>query len=243
MKNIISLSAVILLAASTFLHTQTIGFSAGYGIISMDKVNKDLDNSKDALSSAGLFTSAPEKISGGLFIAGNVKYGFGNINIGVDGGYISSSGSFTYNDASGSFNENYDVSTIEILGLIEILIPTSNPIVQPFVQAAGGIGIASAEHTGDFIYYSDPSYNISVKNTVNGNYFSGRIKGGLQFSIQNVVLELAVGYRISNAGELKGDHVQNGIRYENMPVRDINGNALEFDYSGFLFTGGIGIRI
>lgn len=243
MKQISNLITVIFLCVCPLVYSQSIGISAGYGLLKMDKVNKDLEDSENILSSAGIFTSSPDKIKSGLFIEGNFKYGTGNINLGIDGNYISSSGNFSYNDFSGSYVENYDVSTIEILGLIEILIQSENSTVQPFIQAAGGIGIASVEHTGDFRYYADPSYNLSVKNTVDGNYFAGRIKGGLQFVLQNVILEIAIGYRIANAGELKGNHLENGVSYENMPVRDISGNPIEFDFSGFLITGGISIRI
>lgn len=224
-------------------YTQSIGLSFGYGKLNMDKVNSDLDDSYRLFSSAGLYSSEPEKLSGGLFLEGNIKYNIANFNLGLEGDYISTTGNFNYNDYSGSFTENYDVSTTEILGLIEILVQVNGSIIQPFLQAAGGIGIASAEHKGELRLYSDPSNNMSVKNSVTGNYFAGRIKGGLQFVIQNIILETAIGYRLSNGGELKGNHTENGIIYENMPVRDINGNGLEFDFSGIMFTGGLSIKL
>jgi hypothetical protein len=108
---------------------------------------------------------------------------------------------------------------------------------------AGGIGFASAEHEGNLRYYPDPTFNFNVKNTVNGNYFSARLKGGIQLIIQNAVIEVAAGYRIANAGELKGEHLENGDSFENMPVRDINGNGIEFDFSGTILTVGIAILI
>jgi len=46
---------------------------------------------------------------------------------------------------------------------------------------------------------------------------------------------------IADAGELKGDHIENGINFEDMPVRDVNGNGISFDYSGFLATVGISL--
>lgn len=220
-----------------------VSICVGYAALNMDEVNKDLEDSQNLISSVGGITSSPDEITGGLFLEGNFKIGIGNFNLGVSGSYISSSGSFSYNDISGSFEENYDVSTIEILGLFEILFPIENSPVQPFIQLAGGVGMASAEHLGDFRLYSDPSANISVKNTVDGNYFAGRVKGGLQFVLQNIILEVAAGYRIANAGELKGDHVENGITFQDMPVRDISGNPIEFDYSGLLVTAGVSISL
>ena len=88
----------------------------------------------------------------------------------------------------------------------------------------------------------NPLAYLNLKNTVDGNYFAGRVKAGADYLIQNVMLEIAVGYRLANAGELKGDHVENGTTYTDMPVKDINGNGVEFDYSGFFVTGGVSIR-
>jgi len=48
---------------------------------------------------------------------------------------------------------------------------------------------------------------------------------------------------MSNAGELKGDHLVNGITYKDEPLTEVNGKGLEFDFSGFLITGGIAINI
>ena len=240
MRRVLFLSFLLI---STIAYSQSIGISVGYGTLNMSEVNSDLQDSQGAISSIGAFTSAPENITGKLFLEGNYKIGISNFNLGVSGSYSSSSGNFSYNDVSGSFEENYDVKTIEALALFEILFPIPSSPVQPFVQLAGGIGMATAEHLGDFILYSDPSANNSVENKVEGNYFAGRLKGGLQFALSNITLEMAAGYRIANAGELKGDLVENGITFKDMPVRDISGNPIEFDYSGLLITGGISIAL
>jgi len=241
MKSNILFILVFFLNITTSVYSQSIGISVGYGLVNMKEVNNDLEDSENLISSAGGITTEPDKVNGGLLLEGNFKYGIGNFNLGISGNYISSSGSFSYNDISGSFEENYDVNTTEILGLFEILFPIENSTMQPFIQLAAGIGLASAEHLGDLRFYSDPSNNISVKNTVEGNYFAGRIKGGLNFILKNIILELAGGYRIANAGEIKGDHIENGMTFEDMPVRDLSGNGIEFDYSGIFITGGISI--
>lgn len=241
MKLNIMIMIIFFLFITTIMFPQSLGISVGYGLVNMNEVNKDLEDSENLISSAGGITNDPDKVNGGLLLEGNFKYNIGNFNLGVLGNYISSSGSFSYNDISGSFEENYDVNTAEILGLFEILFPIENSTMQPFIQIAAGIGLASAEHLGDLRLYEDPSNNISVKNTVDGNYFAGRIKGGVNFLVNNIILELAGGYRIANAGELKGDHVENGVTLEDMPVRDINGNGIEFDYSGIFLTGGVSI--
>lgn len=241
MKTTILLIVFLFLSNNDILFCQSLGFSLGYGITNMNKVNEDLEDSENIISSVGGITKSPDRVKGGIFLEGNFKYGLGNFNLGITGDYISSSGNFSYSDASGSFEENYEASTIEILGLLDITFPMENSTIKPFIQLAGGIGLASAEHLGDFVIFSDPSSNISVKNTVEGNYFAGRVKGGIGFVMQNIILELAGGYRIANAGELQGEHTENGISVNDQPVRDINGNPIEFDYSGIFLSGGISI--
>ena len=103
--------------------------------------------------------------------------------------------------------------------------------------------MAKAEYLADFRYYADPSFNFSGKGTEDGNYFAGRIKGGLQFVLQDIILEIAAGYRIANAGEIKGDYTIYGITYKDFKLTDMNDNPIEFDYSGFFLTGGISIVI
>jgi hypothetical protein len=245
MKQHIFISFFSLFLFSSFIYTQSIGFSAGYGFLNMNEVNKDLELFQSLFT--GVTATLPEEVTGGLFLEGNFKYGIRNFNLGITGNYISSSGYFSYSDTYGSYRGNYDVSTIEILALFEAVILIENSSIQPFIQLAGGIGLASAERFGKFVYHADPFYTVT--NTVDGNYFAGRIKGGLQFVLQNIILELAAGYKIAYAGELKGDHIEREYMFgnewtvKNMPVEDINGKAIKFDYSGFLFTGGFSIVI
>lgn len=243
----IFIGIISLILFSSLVYCQSIGFSAGYGFLNMNEVNKDLEFFEGTISSVYGITSSPDEISGGFFLEGSFKYGIKNINLGIMANYISSSGNFTGNFSrsgfTNSFEQNYDVGTIEILALFELIILIENSSIQPFIQLAGGVGFASAEHLSDAKSSFEPIGNFNLKETGNGNYFAGRIKGGLQFVLQNIILELAAGYRIANAGELKGDHIENGVTVKNMPVRDVSGNPIEFDYSGFFLTGGVSILL
>ena len=234
------ITLMFILLASSLAFSQSIGVSAGYGSLNMDKVNKEMNDVQKLFTDEGAVTSSPDEISGGIFYEGNVKYSINNVNLGISGDYISSSGSFAFADNSVSFNQNYDVSTIEVLLLGELLIPIENSSFQPFIQLAGGIGFATAERTIDIAVYEDPNFNVSAKNSVDGNHFSGRIKAGVGYILQNIIIEIAGGYRIANAGELKGDYTVNGTTLENTTVNNITNNVvIEFDYSGFIVTAGI----
>ena len=223
-----------------------ISIGAGYGILNMTDVNNDLNDSQNLLNDLGLNTNSPDLITGGLFLEGSLKFIIDQFRIGLAGNYISSTGEFRYSDPEGSFEEKYDVSTIEITALFEVLLASKQSTVQPFLRINGGIGLASVDHIdhkGDFQIFESSEFTINIINNVSGNYFAGRVQGGVLFILNNVILELALGYRIANAGELKGDHIENGITFENMPVRDVNGNAISFDYSGFLASAGISILL
>jgi len=248
MKQFFKYLIIFLLFTYSPIYCQSFGISAGYGSLNMNEVNQDLDDFGDVFSSIGAFTSLPEEVTGGLYLEGNFKYPIGIFNLGISGNYISSSGNFNYSATDGSFEANYDASTVEVLGLFEIFIPLENSSFHPFVQLAGGVGFASAERLWDFRILNEQTVNLTAKNAVDGNYFAGRIKGGVQFVLQNIILEAAAGYRIANAGELIGDlivnsSIGNNETVKNAPVEDMNGNAIEFDYSGFMLTAGISIVI
>jgi hypothetical protein len=232
---------VYFLLYTDVIFCQSIGISVGYGYLNMSSVNQDLKDTENLISGAGGYTNEPDEVKGGLFLEGNFKYSIGKFNFGITADYISSSGNFSYGDQSGSLKENYDVSTTEVLGLFEIIFPIELSSWQPFVQLAAGIGIANAERTIDFRIYN-PSGYLNLENKVDGNYFAGRIKAGADYIIQDVLLEIAAGYRLANAGELKGDQVENGTTYKDMPMTDINGSEVEFDYSGIFVTGGVSIK-
>lgn len=218
-----------------------VSIDAGYGFTNMNMVNQNLKYTREVFSGAGGITTSPEKAIGGLYLEGNFILNFGNLNLGVTGDYISSSGIFTYKDMLVSFYENYFQNTKELLGLLEIQFSIENSIIVPFIHLAGGLGFANAERLSDLEYYGESTYTYTMKNTVNGKYFVGKIKGGFKIILGTIMLQVSAGYRIANAGELKGDYIENGTLNKNMPIIDTYGNAIKFDYSGFLFMCGISI--
>ena len=153
-----------------------LGLNIGYGTLSMKEVNDDLMDSENLFSSYGFKTKSPDNIDGGLFFEGNFKFGLGNFNFGVCGNYIKSKGEYRYSDVSGLFYETYDVSTFEVLGILEILLPINKTKFNIFMQIGGGVGMAKTMYEAEFRVYSTPAKNLKVKIDVDGKYFSGRIK-------------------------------------------------------------------
>ena len=241
MKAIIFFVLVYILSGTTLVFCQSLGVSIGYGYLNMHDVNQDLLNTESLISGAGGYTNEPDEVKGGLFLEGDLKYSIGKFNVGITADYISSTGNFSYGDQSASLKENYNVSTTEVLGLFEMVFQIELSSWQPFVQIAAGVGFANAERTIDFRIYNPAAY-LNIENTADGTYFAGRIKSGVNYNIQNVLLEFAVGYRLADAGELKGDQVENGTTYSDVTMLDINGNDIEFDYSGFFVSGGVSIK-
>jgi hypothetical protein len=220
-----------------------LGLNIGYGTLSMKEVNDDLMDSENLFSSYGFKTKSPDDIDGGLYFEGNFKFGTGNFNFGVCGTYIKSNGEFRYSDPSGLFYETYDVSTFEVLGILEILLPINKTNFNFFMQIGGGVGMAETVYEAEFRVYSTPANNFKIKMEVDGKYFSGRIKSGVMLNIKRIILEAGVGYRISNAGELKGTYTEGNQKYEDLPITNINGEPITFDFSGFLITAGISFKL
>ncbi|MFZ1279982.1 MAG: hypothetical protein WAR59_04040 [Ignavibacteriaceae bacterium] len=220
-----------------------LGLSIGYGTLSMREVNDDLMESQNIFYAAGFKPKGPDNIDGGLFFEGNFKFGLGNFNFGVCGNYINSKGEFRYSDGGGLFYENYDVSTLEVLGILEILLPINETKLNFFMQIGGGVGMAKVGYDAEFRVYNNPANNFKVRMEVDGKYFSGRIKSGIKLNLKRIILEAGVGYRISNAGELKGTYYEGDQKYEDLPITDINREPISFDFSGFLFAAGISLRL
>ena len=100
MKRLIIL-ALLLVSTCPGIFSQIIGISAGYGSLSMNMVNNELDKAENFFYDLGLVTIPSEKASGGFFFEGNFKYGIGICNFGIEGNYIAFTGSFFYKDNIG----------------------------------------------------------------------------------------------------------------------------------------------
>ena len=220
-----------------------LGINIGYGTLSMKEVNDDLLESQHVFYAAGFKPNNPDYIDGGIFFEGNFMLGLGNFNFGVGGNYIQSEGEFRYSDAGGLFYETYDVSTFEVLGLLELLLSINKTKFNFFMQVGVGVGMAKVGYDAEFRDYSTSANNFKVKMDVDGKYFCGRIKSGIKLTIKRIIIEAGVGYRISDAGELKGTYNEGSQKYEDLPITDINGEPITFDFSGFLITAGISLML
>lgn len=242
---VLTIMLLLLFHPSGLLFAQsktTIGFSAGYGMLNMKEVNSDLKDTYQVLQSANIHASSPEEIEGGLFVDGNFLVRLEKISLGASVNYITGNGNLTYSDFSGSIEESYDASTIEIMGIIGTNVPF-NQTVSLSLRGYAGYGIASVNHIGRINFFASPQDNINVTNDVSGGYFAARIQGGIEILVEPLILNFSLAYRIANAGKLKGDMTENGISFSNMGIRNARGGDIEFDYSGITFMAGIQFQL
>jgi hypothetical protein len=214
------------------------GFSAGYGTLIMEEVNHDLENSYNMFNLLTGSAAAPEKIDGGTFLEGNILITFEGISLGAAVDYISSSGYFSYGDLYGSLEEKYDVSTMEFLGIIG----TNLPLDQTFsfaLRGYFGYGRASVLYAAGVSDFANPENNLKATTDASGGYFAARFQIGLDIALSSIVLNLSLGYRVANAGQLKGASVVNGVHYPEGGITNPSGNDIAFDFSGFVFLAGI----
>jgi len=69
------------------------------------------------------------------------------------------------------------------------------------------------------------------------------LRGGFEAELKWLVLRFVFGYRFANPVVLKGDGIINGVKKENQPVIDNNGQELEFDFSGICYAWGITVLL
>lgn len=72
----------------------------------------------------------------------------------------------------------------------------------------------------------------------NKSYLAVRFQTGLNIIFEPVIISLSPGYRIANLGRIKGSGTINGHHYRDIELQ-YNGNFVEHNYSGFIFTLGV----
>jgi hypothetical protein len=244
-KRVLIVVIFILLFCSDLLFAQTkttIGFSAGYGMLNMKEVNADLEDTYQLIHSLGVPAPPPKEIGGGLFLDGSVLVRLNNTSFGAGINYATGKGNISYTDYSGSIEESYDASTIEIMSIIGTSIPF-NQTVALSLRCYAGYGLASVSHIGRFTFFSSPQDNIDVTHDVSGGYFSGRVQGGVEMLVEPVILSFALAYRIANAGVLKGNMTRDGISYSNVAIKNVRGGDIEFDFSGITLLVSVQFRV
>lgn len=234
---------IILMVIPVQLISQTnimLNFNAGYASVNMEDVNKDMEDTYDLLRTANINASKPEEVNGGLFVDGSFGIKINKLIFGVSASYINANGNITYSDITGSLEEEYKLSTIELMGFVGVNLPITEILSFEF-RGAAGYGLAKVDYTGAASFFNNTSQNINNEGELSGGYFSGRLSGGFVFDLSGVLLNTMFGYRIANAGELEGDFTENGLSVNDRPLYNVRGNAIEFDYSGIFFAGGISI--
>jgi hypothetical protein len=224
---------ILVFYSAYYINAQSLGVSAGYGLLNMKDVN---DNYKNWQAENPSDFQSMKEVNNGLFFEGNFKYYLGEYNIGLTGNYIESSGEINLDLMGIPYTQTLNVSTIELLGLFEPVFSITETKLKLFIQLAGGIGFASAKREDDVTLIDASS-----------SYFAGRIKAGLLYDLKDIILELSLGYRFANAGEMKATvNIPNlgdaGIIHD-WTWQDIYGNSLKFDYSGLLISAGISFKL
>jgi len=243
MKSIRIIALIIL--SSSFISSQQIGidFNVGYSKLKMEQVNQYLDNS--ASVDYGSLYRIPAKyqtIGQPVSFELGVSARLSQLVVRLSGNYLSSNGSWESADTIRTINHDVDVATFELLasaGYNIQIYKTASILLE------GGIGYGFASSEIKYItkahYFNNELENN--KHSLSGGYFISRLRGGFEVELKWLVLRFLAGYRFANPVVLKGESIIDGVKEENQPVIDNNGNELEFDYSGFYYTWGITVLL
>jgi hypothetical protein len=215
---------------------------AGYGFVSMQKLNEKIREVGTLRRAVSNETPPAKELTGGLSWDGAVMLRMNRLIVGVGGASLAISGNSEYN---GSFYllDNFDGKAYELYLLAGIRFPTEGNMFLD-ILAGGGYGTASMDYTGTYRDFMNPNNNQVFQHPLSGNYFAGRFTGiaGMAFGIVSV--NLSVGYRIANAGLIKGKATLNGRTTTNeYPFTLANGEEIKFDFGGALLRGGITVEL
>ena len=243
MKSVKIISLIIL--SSSFISGQQIGIdlNVGNSDLRMEQVNNYLDNSESVdLESLLLNPSEYNTLGGSLCFELGASARLSQLVLRISGNYLSSSGSWESRDTIRTINHDVDVSTFEFLASAGYNIPIYKTAS---ILLEGGIGYGFASSEINYVTKSFRFYNEleNINYSLSGGYFVGRLKGGFEAELKWLVLRFVFGYRFANPVILKGDEIINGVKKENQPVIDKNGNILEFDFSGICYSWGITVLI
>jgi hypothetical protein len=110
------------------------------------------------------------------------------------------------------------------------------------LMIAGGLGIGSARYELDYVDPLVPANSITINGDFDGSGFVLMPQAVVRVPFGIFQLDLRGGYRFANLGVMKGPVSVNGqdLGEQNLLLED---RDVEFDYSGFVLSGGISIRV
>lgn len=226
--------------AQTAQPTFHLGLNVGYTELDMEDINDDLIDTRNILRSLGYVTSSPEEIEGGLFLGAEAFSVIDKFVAGVSGNYIEQKGRFYYSDYSVSLREEYLTRTIELTSFFGARLPI-NENVYFSLRGYVGYGMAEAEHIVEIKDYESQPW--TAKHDVAGGYLTTRAQAGVVIELVDFSLHFQAGYRMADAGIMRGELVEDGVTYDDQGVYNPDGNEIGFDYSGMFLQAGVALEL
>ncbi|MBX2992796.1 MAG: hypothetical protein KF749_16720 [Bacteroidetes bacterium] len=219
----------------------TVSAHAGYGFVNMQQINNVIQEVGTIRRVVDSRTREADVLSGGFYWDGSILIRLNRFFAGVGFSSLTVSGQSDYKGAV-SLLDKLSGRTSEYLLLIGVRFPgTERLFIDLFV--GGGYCKAMMDYTGEYHDNFNSSNDILFKQSLAHSFLSVRTFGvaGARYGI--VSLRLLVGYRLANAGVMKGRYVLNGqTSTTEEPFVDFRGNEVKWDFSGLLLGGGVSVE-
>jgi hypothetical protein len=181
-------------------------------------------------------------VSGGFLFEASIMARYKRFLIGAAYSSLSSlEGKVHFADPSGSLTDVFSASVFDLMPILGVR-PYSSDVVTLDLFGGIGYGRASAEYEGDLRITARPTQNVSLRAPLAGSFLAGRVFAQLSFIIKRVRFEVVTGYRIADAGPIKGKPTVNGETFEGEFPLAIGSKEYGFDFSGVHFSGGVAIE-
>jgi len=175
------------------------------------------------------------------FISSNWKWNFEilhrlseNARVSLSASYTCDKGGYEDYGAENSIVFSGRLSNFDVMANAYFLYPFAR-LFTAYIGVGGGVAYGSMK--GEEKYTDKPSgtVNPAWRGEYSGLFRVGRIAAGVEYSLSRVfVVSTEIGYNIAFAGDIEGAGATEG------PLRDIKGETVKFDFSGFSVLMGIG---
>jgi len=218
--------------------------SAGYAFLSLDEVDDDNSADVQGYNRMGVPVSAFESVKRSPFFAARARYRLSReFAFSLTGFYNTKKVSTSYSSPAAALSLTRSVGSTDISLGIDYIPPSQLYFLEWYVRLDATLVLAraAAEARGTQTVKVDGVPTIVLTDETRATYKKSKLGVGVCIGAdvplsRSVFLHIEGGYRLARVGALDGDITQLGEQFTEK-------STIEFNYSGFLLSAGVGFTL